>query len=116
VAITLKITKAGQLEHIRSYLCAQFNLPTEQVEAMLPGFMATLAAHMTSIEKALREDELVALGRAAHTLKGALLNLGVIDGAEIAQQIEANGKAGDRSTDYATLVAELRESLAGIAD
>lgn len=112
----MKMTKFEQLENIRSYLRDQFNLPTEQVDALLPGFQVTLAAHMANIEKALRDGELMTLGRAAHTMKGALLNLGVIGGAEIAQQIEVKGKAGDHSTDYAELVANLRESLAGIAD
>jgi histidine phosphotransfer protein HptB len=110
----MKITKAEQLLYIRNYLCTQFNLPVEQVETMLPGFMTTLAAHMANIDKALAKNDLTALGRAAHTMKGALLNLGMSAGAEIAQQIEVKGKAGDSGTDYVLLVAGLRESLAGI--
>ena len=108
------MSKVAPREQVCKYLCSQFSLPVEQVNALLPGFIATLASHMVNVENALVAGELKALGKTAHTMKGALLNLGMTDGAELAQQIETHGKAGDHTVNYAVLVAELRQSLAGL--
>ncbi len=101
-------------QQIHSYLCTQFSLKVEQVDALLPGFLTTLATHLANVEQAWGGGELIALSKAAHTMKGALLNLGLTDAAELAQQIEIHGRENDRAIDYAALVAELRSNLADL--
>lgn len=107
------ITHLAQLsiEKIKTHLAEQFSLPTDQIEIMLPSFLAALRSHMENLEKALEENDTVLLGRAGHTIKGAFLNLGLDDCAQIALCIEEKGKQGDTSTDFRSLVEELRLRL-----
>lgn len=100
-----------KIQHIKTYLEEQFNLPAEQVEMLLPSFIATLGKHMQSLESALAENNPTSIGAVGHTIKGAFLNLGLEDCASIALRIEERGKAGDQATDYKKLVDELRLKL-----
>lgn len=100
-----------RIHQIKTHLCTQFQLSSEQVGEMLPGFITTLATHMQNMERVLGEEDLLALGKAGHTMKGALLNLGLSDCAQLAFHIEEHGKAGDRNTDYAALVADLKKRI-----
>lgn len=81
---------------------------------MLPGFIETLATHLQNLENRLAENDLVKIGKTAHTFKGALLNLGMEDCAQIASLIEEQGKAGSVSTNFHKLVADLRVCLAPV--
>ena len=105
------MTSQQYINQIKLYLSKQFSLGEEQVSEMLPSFISTLSAHMTNLEKAFSSGNLEVLGKSGHTIKGAFLNLGLTDCAEIALQIEDKGKEGDRSTDFARLVADLREKI-----
>ncbi len=100
-----------RIDQIKLYLCDQFQLTPEQVGEMLPTFIITLSSHMQNMERILQEQDLMALGKAGHTMKGALLNLGLSDCAQLARHIEEKGKAGDHCTDYAALVADLRKRI-----
>lgn len=104
----------GSRQHVHNYLCTQFSLKVEQVDSLLPNFIATLATHLANVEQAEVGGELINLSKAAHTMKGALLNLGLTEAAELAQQIEIHGRDNDRAVDYAALVAELRSNLADL--
>ena len=110
------MTSRQYIDQIKSYLSRQFSLGEDQVSEMLPGFILTLSAHMTNLEKALASGDLEALGKSGHTIKGAFLNLGLTKCAEIALQIERKCKDGDLSADYAGLVADLREKIDIIID
>jgi len=98
-------------QQIKSYLAAQFNLPPEQIEMLLPSFIATLETHMKNLENGLRENSPAAMGALGHTIKGAFLNLGLNECARIALDIEERGKAGDHAADYQRLVEELRRKI-----
>jgi HPt (histidine-containing phosphotransfer) domain-containing protein len=110
------MTSQQYIDQIKSYLSKQFSLGEEQVSAMLPSFISTLSGHMNNLEKAFAGGNLEVLGKSGHTIKGAFLNLGLTDCAEIALQIERKGKEGDLSTDYARLVADLRVKIDVIID
>ena len=110
------MTSQQYINQIKSYLFNQFSLSEEQVSEMLPSFITTLSGHMTNLEKAFANGNLEVLGKSGHTIKGAFLNLGLADCAEIALQIERQGKEGDLSTDYARLVADLRKKIDVIID
>ncbi|KAB2888456.1 MAG: Hpt domain-containing protein [Desulfobulbaceae bacterium] len=98
-------------DHIRRYLGEQFQLSPDQVKEMLPSFITTLATHMDNLEKSLGTGDPLVIGKAGHTIKGALLNLGLTEYAELAFRIEENGKSGDTNTDYPALVASLRRMI-----
>ena len=101
-------------ENIRKYLSAQFNLSTEQIDTMLPAFMTTLHSHLQTLEKSIEAQNLEQIGKAAHTIKGALLNLGLENSAEIAYRIEKSAKAFDESKDYPRMFNILREQLSSL--
>ena len=102
------------INKIKIHLAEQFNLTDEQIESMLPGFVVTLITHMQNLEDALFVNNPETIGRAAHTLKGALLNLGMEECAKIALLIEEKGKGEGESTDCKKLVDDLRLGLAPI--
>lgn len=102
------------VQTIREYLAKQYHLPAEQVESMLPSFLATLESHMDSLENALSENDPLLAGKAAHTIKGAFLNLGLDECAELARIIEQAGKSGMGVEGLAPQVQELREKLTSV--
>lgn len=107
----MKMSMNFYKEQIKDYLVSQFNLPPEQIETMLPGLITTLADHIDNLEVALEQGNLEQLGKAGHTIKGALLNLGLEECADIAYSIELNGKAGSDDINYQEKVKSIREKL-----
>ncbi len=101
----------SQQEAIKEHLKEQFGLSDEKVEVMLPSFIAILADHLRKLEADVAEGELVAVSQAAHTLKGALLNLGLSDMADLAKTLEQGGKQENRQLDYEGLVEQLGKIL-----
>lgn len=99
-------------DRIRRFLCDQFQLTPGQVTTMMPNFIATLSVHLANLERSLEAGDPLVIGKAGHTIKGALLNLGLTEYADLAFAIEKMGKGGDRSADYTTLVANLRRLIA----
>ncbi len=81
---------------------------------MMPAFLTTLQDHMQNLEDALGAGDPETLGRLGHALKGALLNLGLDDMADIAHIIESEGRSGSREADFAGMVTRLKEKLAEI--
>jgi HPt (histidine-containing phosphotransfer) domain-containing protein len=100
-----------RIKHIKTYLTEQFNLPSEQIDMLLPSFISTLGTHMQNLQRALDENNPASIGKVGHTIKGAFLNLGLEDCADIALCIEERGKAGDHAADYKQLVEDLRRKI-----
>lgn len=96
-------------ERIKSYLDEQFNLPEEQVASMLPEFIRTLSSHMEGLEESFQKQNYASLAKAGHTIKGAFLNLGLPEGAEVALQIEEEARIANGSEDISDLVSNLRQ-------
>lgn len=107
----MRMSKKNRLDQIEGYLCEKFQLPQEQVVEMIPNFIIALSSHMDNLDGALESGDLVMLGRAGHTMKGALLNLGLLDCVDIAMEIEQKGKARDTSVDYRAMLGDLRKNL-----
>ncbi len=103
------------LQKIKSYLMNQFSLEEPQVTGMLPAFVATLESHMNMLETDFKKGDLVALGKAGHTMKGALVNLGLHEYAELACDIEEGAKKDDGTIKYEKLLSQLREVVTAIA-
>ena len=103
----------GLNQRIRAYLAATFHFPDEQINQMLPSFLDTLRGHLAVVEQAIAEDS-GQLAKAAHTLKGALLNLGLEAEVAIARELEdlgMKGGAADQASLF-SLTKRLREKLA----
>ena len=102
------------VEEIKKYLSEQFHLPVDQVETMMPSFLSTLGMHMENLEEALNKNNLMQVGKAGHTIKGAFLNLGLNECAQIARDIEECGKAEDAAIDYRSKIDLLHHHLKDI--
>lgn len=105
------------LERIRQHLRTAYLLDEERSAAMIPVFLANLGGHMQRLTELAVEGDGPSLARAAHAVKGALLNLGLAELAEIAQVIERHGKEQvDRQAAHraiTVLQAEIDELIAG---
>lgn len=105
------MSKQERIDQIQEYLCEKFHLPVEQVSEMMPNFITALSSHMSKLDSALQSGDLEILGRAGHTMKGALLNLGLHDCVGIALEIEQKGRSQDESADYRAMLDDLRKNL-----
>ncbi len=101
-------------EHIVHYLGKQFSLSDEQIRSMLPEFKKALADHVTVLNEQNNSGQLKDLAKAAHTIKGAFLNLGLSDLAELALQLEMNAVKNNPEEDYDLLVSRISSSVAEI--
>lgn len=102
------VNQRRSVEGIRLHLTEQFHLPMDQIDMLLPSFITTLGTHMSNLENALAENNPVQLGKIGHTIKGAFLNLGLQDCAQIALLIEEKGRHGGALADFKILIEELR--------
>ena len=99
------------LQVIKEHMKNSYLLSDDKITAILPGFLATLKGHLANLEKKLAQGEPAELGIAGHTIKGALLNLGLFELADTAHIIEQRGKLQDTDTDYVTLVDYLKQQI-----
>lgn len=101
---------------VKKHLRQQYGLADEQIEAMMPEFKKTLSQHMKSLTVAYQQDNLVVLKEAAHTMKGALLNLGFTVSAQLAQQIEIESAAGNAVINYSLLIDKIETTVIEFVD
>ncbi len=92
---------------IRDHLLRAYMLSDEKIAIFLPRFLTTLKTHLDNLQQPLQAENLEELSKAAHTLKGALLNLGLKELADIAYQIELQSRAGNQTSDYLALFERL---------
>lgn len=76
------------LEIMQWHLQESYLLDSTQVAEILPRFLHTLFEHMGTLEKLQLQGDPVALARESHAVRGALLNLGLLDLAEYVRQVE----------------------------
>jgi len=103
--------KETYMQVIREHMKSSYLLSDDKIAAILPGFLATLKSHMDNLEEKLSQGEPAELGVSGHTIKGALLNLGLFELADTAHVIEQRGKLLDTDTDYFTLVDYLKQQI-----
>jgi HPt (histidine-containing phosphotransfer) domain-containing protein len=110
----MSMTGDQTIAKIKIYLSQQFHIEEEQIELMLPGFVSTLHSHLNRLEKAIDGKALETIGSAAHTIKGALLNLGLEECARTASLIEEKGRSGGGVTEFLQLFDNLRGELTSV--
>ena len=102
------------MQVIREHMKSSYLLSDDKINAILPGFLATLETHLSTLEEKMADGEPVPLSVAGHTIKGALLNLGLFELADTAYTIEQQSKTVDSNTDYPALVTHLKKSISTI--
>ena len=105
------MSSPGYIENIVSHLITEFELSQEQVDEMLPLFVETIHSHMELLEETVKENDHVAMKKMGHTMKGALLNLGVMELADLAHQIESYCVHGNNFSECRIIVEKLKEKI-----
>ena len=105
------MTGEEYLQSILDHLHKAYMLDDEKIKDVLPRFLDTLVAHLNNLQRPLLTNDLPELGRAGHTLKGALLNLGLLELADIAYSIEQQCKIEDSTADYQVMVQRLQQEI-----
>jgi PAS domain S-box-containing protein len=88
-----------------------------QMEAVVAAFLSELDADQEAIARAVREGDVEAARRTAHTLKGAAATLGAVQLAEVAAGIETAAREGrlpDRAEESA-LRSAVQAAIASLA-
>jgi HPt (histidine-containing phosphotransfer) domain-containing protein len=100
------ITIAQVAEHLRN----SARLTAEQSERVLAAVCRSLTDNLGRATAALQQEEFETLGRAAHTLKGTLLQCGLEELAEKAETIHSSIKNNDAAP-HAEILHFLEMSL-----
>jgi HPt (histidine-containing phosphotransfer) domain-containing protein len=66
----------------------------ENAEALLDVFLEELAGQARALAEAAEQADLMAMGKAAHKLKGSAMTLGVVRLGRLVETIEAAARAG----------------------
>lgn len=100
---------------VTEYLRSATGLQTEQVERLLRMARKSIVTNLASATEALERQDYPALGVAAHTLKGILLQCGLTDLANIAQDIHSGIRTGSHLP-YAEHLDTLHARMADFLD
>jgi HPt (histidine-containing phosphotransfer) domain-containing protein len=87
----------------------------EFVNEVVDTYLADAPRQVDAMRAALAAGDLVALGRAAHTLKGNSRDLGATTLAELARGLEEQARAGD-GTDAAARIDAVDAAFARVAE
>ena len=103
--------REGYQQQIREHLHMAFNLSDEKIDSMMPSFLDTIFSHLQTTEEIYASGNLAGLSKAGHKLKGALLNLGLSDLAEIALAVEQKAGREDMTADYGAMLSRLKGEI-----
>ena len=98
---------------VRNYLHTTYGFKPEQIDSMVTSIKYSLDQEFKNAEEALAKQDTEVLWKAAHSIKGALLNAGLNDWGELARNIESSAKEG-KDTAYETLFRELKGGVSAI--
>ena len=87
----------------------------EFVGEIVDTYLADAPVLLDGMDAALAAEDLGALGRHAHTLKGNSRNVGATALAEMARRLEEQARAGD-ATDAGPRIADARAEFGRVAD
>lgn len=108
--------RTAYLQQIKQHLQTAYLLSPEKTESMLPVFFATLRGHMNQLAELANDGDMEQLARTSHAVKGALLNMGLMDLAETAYTLEQQSKNGNQAFDYRALITELQYTVTQFDD
>jgi CheY-like chemotaxis protein len=102
-------------QHVLTYMQAATGLRAEQLEPLLGKARRSMLANLVEAEETLQCEDYPALGRAAHSLKGTLLQCGLHEMASIAEEIQSATRT-QSPLPYAERLGCLRAQLADFLD
>ncbi|WP_306549346.1 ATP-binding protein [Desulfobulbus sp.] len=98
-------------QEVLGHLQTATQLNPDQVTKILLAAQSSIASNLAVAAEAIRNQDLPALARASHTLKGSLLQCGLAEWADQAQVIYNGAKNQEESLPFAELLATLRQGL-----
>jgi PAS domain S-box-containing protein len=98
------------IEQVHEFLRATTPLTAEQLDRIVQAARQSMSNNLAQAEQALQNNDLATLGRAAHTLKGTLLQCGLNVWADKAQEIHTAIRE-QRTLPFAERLAELVRGL-----
>ena len=98
---------------VAAHLQASTNLTSEQCDRVLAAVRKSINDNLRKATIALGREDFAELGRAAHTLKGTLLQCGLTELAAKAEEIH-QGIRNSSNLPYAKLFKFLKDKLAGL--
>jgi CheY-like chemotaxis protein/HPt (histidine-containing phosphotransfer) domain-containing protein len=93
-----------------AHLKRELGMDDEQITDVLKTLSSPLKATLRSVDEAHQQQDLTAIAETAHSLKGALLNLGLDELAELAKTIEKSAATGEQIT-HKKRLAYLHDAL-----
>jgi len=101
---------------VMDHLKTAYLLNDEKIESMIPVFLATLHTHMNRLAELAAEGDTDQLSKASHAVKGALLNIGLRDLAEIAYTLEKQCKCGTCPENYQDMITDLQYTVSRFSE
>jgi HPt (histidine-containing phosphotransfer) domain-containing protein len=95
------------------HLQTSTNLNPGQVERVLAAARTSITGNLHGALQALAAGDRAAMGRFAHTLKGTLLQCGLLDLAAVAETIQTSVRNGEEQP-YQQLLENLHTGLAEV--
>ena len=109
--------KATYQRTIKQHLQTAYLLSEDKAATMIPVFVNTLRIHVNQLAELADLGDITQLGRASHTVKGALLNMGLADLAEAAHALETWAKSGGcGDLDYRAMITELQNTVSQLGE
>jgi len=96
-------------QQAHAYLKAELGMDDEQVTGILKTLSSPLKETLRSVDAAYRKKNAEEIAETAHSLKGALLNLGLDELAELAKMIELS--AAEKQISHKNDLAYLHDAL-----
>jgi CheY-like chemotaxis protein len=96
------------IEDIVSHFKKETNFTDDQIARLVAASRTSIGGNLAKASIALRDGDFQALGRAAHTLKGTLLQCGLSDWARIAQEIHTSTME-KRDAPFAELLENIKD-------
>lgn len=107
--------KGMTAQHVLAYMLAATGLRAEQIEPLLGKARKSILVNLAEAGEALQREDYPTLGRAAHSLKGVLLQCGLNETASIAEDIQSATRT-ESPLPFAERLAFLRAQLADFLD
>ena len=105
------------LQVIRQHLQHAYLLNEEKTAEMIPVFITSLRGQVERLQGLVGAGDREELGRAGHTIKGALLNMGLSDLAELAHRLERQCRDPEHEGPVdRTLITDLERAASLLAD
>lgn len=110
----LHVPPPVDIVELKHHFKTTYQLGESQVELMIQSSRKSINKILAEAELALQaEDACIQLANVGHSLKGLLLNMGEVRWADVARDMEASARAGEKR-DYAAVITMLSNGMAAV--